>query len=226
MPLIGAESIGDSQIGVILIQAAGWAGGRHGWSDRILWTCGPGWFGGLKAAEHGSGGCRDVRESASPAWCSGRSGRAADGQRRGQADGQPPSAVAGRASGEWLLARLAGSRTRPCARWWRTDARAVKRRAMARSGGLPARRRRQLQKKALVASEQDRPDVAAESGAVEGVSRPSSILASGLHRRDLGQDQHDAQPRLRTARQQASSRRPLMVAGGRLPLSRPCAMTV
>lgn len=48
-------------------------------------------------------------------------------------------------------------------------------------------------KKSLHASEQDRPDVARRR-ALEAPSRQARPLSPGLHRRDLGQAQHDAHP--------------------------------
>ncbi len=51
-------------------------------------------------------------------------------------------------------------------------------------------------KKTLLPEEQTRPDVARKTGPVEGVSGPDRPFAPGVHRRDLGEDQHGAPARL------------------------------
>ena len=68
--------------------------------------------------------------------------------------------------------------------------------------------RRHAQKKTLVAREQDRPDISRHRTRWRTYQRPHRSFAPGLHRRDLGQDQHDPPPRLGAARRAAGRQGP------------------
>ena len=149
----------------------------------------------------GSGSAR--RASAAGARGSARQGESGPGRW---------AAIAARAGSRRMRALILGaaggrrrtSRSRSCAR--RLAERGHRLR-LRHAAALLRPPRHHAQKKTAHATEQDRPDVLKRRrGLVRGPARPRS-RAPGLHRRDLGHDQHGPAPRPRPARRAPARRR-------------------